>query len=364
MYIENLIADKDTILTSAMQHPACAPKRKPTIETALKAVVSTLEMAAIAAITDKYMPLLNDMYDMYEIDNGEYDTVDPEARDGWSSGMDDVVEQIIEPLTPVLSADWLARNTIDTRLWEKDAITKFVRSMGLEVFKQLSYGKEPGQVLSNAGITRADVQLYLDEHMKPKSTEELAVMAEQVSEDITRVIATIHAQVGSDFDLMDVSSDLETLLDDDEILSGSAASRLGLDQAGIDAAQMFALDYTAEDAAAKLLDMLQNYKPGGEAPKRTNAPRPPKGEPAVASDFNGATVLGLVKDHSAVKETELAAALGVSRSTFVNWCNGKTEFKPDAAQKETLRNRIVADVNGLAEALCAIDGVPFERTYE
>lgn len=381
MYLQNFIGDKAAVLDAAMKHPALSPKRKPTMDAALKAVISTVESMTAKAVVEKFAPLIQDVYDMYTIDNGEYEDAPDDQRDDWSAGLDDKVEECISPLTPVLSANWLGVNTIDTRLWEENAVVKLAESMGREVFKQLSFGKEPGQVLSNAGVTRADVEAYFEQHMQPKTEEETKSMSDNLDDNLQTVIGAIHAQVGRDFDIMEVSADLEGITDDDEILAGSAAQRLGLDEDALNVVQMYALEVGAEACAETMLKMLHNYAPGGKkaapaapavpaAPAGPAVPPPPPGAPtpvkaaSAAQGFDASRVLSLIKLHSSIKETELATALGVSRSTFVNWTTGKTNWSPDAGQLETLRNRVVSDVNGLTEALCGIDGVPFERAYE
>lgn len=373
MYLQDFIADKSEVLAQAMKHPAMVAKRKPTIETAMKCVVSTLEMYVASAVTDKYKPMFQEAFDMYEIDNGEYETLDAEAKDNWSEGMDNQVEQLIEPLTPYLSANWLGINTIDTRLWEPNGVDKLAQSLGKEIFKNIAYGKEPGQVLSNAGIVRDDIDAVYAEHMKPKSAEEKAAMASETETKLSDVISSIYAQVGAGYDVMAVYEDLESICDDDEILSGSAGQRLGLSQDDINVVQMHVLNVGVAKAVEDMNDALAAYKPETAAkPKaaRATPPAPPvpgapqSAPPAPGAAFPASTVLSLVKVHSGVKEAELASELGVSRSTFVNWTSGKTPWSPDAAQRETLRNRVLADLNGLNEALAAIDGVAVERVFE
>ncbi len=60
-YLEQLIGDKDALLDRAMQHPAMALKRKPTMETAMKAVVAELELVASKAVRAEYEPKLQEV---------------------------------------------------------------------------------------------------------------------------------------------------------------------------------------------------------------------------------------------------------------------------------------------------------------
>lgn len=376
MYLENFVSDKDAILVAAMAHPAMAQKRKPTIETALKCVVSSLEMAVSKGVQEYYLPLIRDTVDMYEIENGEYDTLDPEAKGDWSSGMDDKIEALFEPLTQSLSADWLARYTIDTHMEAENACETLAKSLGREVFKQLSYGKEPGAVLSNAGILRSDVDIYYSQHMQPK--QENTAMAETLQTEMQGVIGAIFAQVGADFDIMNVMDEVDNITDDDEILAGGSAQRLGMDEAELLTVQMYVVEVGKAKAGEDILSWLQNYTPG-KPPQQTAPPAPPApaaaGVPAppapaqapgatAGAGFDGKRVLSLLKEHSSAKDTDMAAALGVSRGTYLNWIAGKTVFAPDNGQRETVRSAVLSHMNAMYEALCLVDNVPLDRVYD
>jgi transcriptional regulator with XRE-family HTH domain len=69
------------------------------------------------------------------------------------------------------------------------------------------------------------------------------------------------------------------------------------------------------------------------------------------------TVLRLLKDHASTADTAFAGDLGVSRGTYNNWLNGKTQFVPEPEQYTTLRNELLKHANGLLEALALLDGV-------
>lgn len=373
MYLQEYIGDKDTVLTDAMKHPAMSPKRKPTIDTAMKCVVSTLEFNVAQNIRKMYEPQIVELYEFYCLENGEYDSVDEEQRDDWGSGIDDKVEALFEPLQATLSADWLARYTIDTHLEAPDGCAKLAEALGKEVFKQLAYGKEPGQVLSNAGIMRTDVEIYFEQHMKPKSQEETQAMANETMDGLADVISTIKAHIGTDYDELDVRSDLESICDDDEILQGAGASRLGLSEADLQVVQLYVLDIGENEAVDTMFNMIKADAPAGAVPPpppgapvptpmAPTAPAAPKAQ--TSHGFDAKYVLTMLKEHSAVKETELATEIGVSRSTFVNYGNGKTAFAPTDEQLQTLRNRVLEDLNGLYGALCNIDGVHIDRVFE
>lgn len=373
MYLQEYIGDKDAVLSEAMRHPGMSPKRKPTIDTAMKCVVATLEFMVAKNIRAVYEPQVQELYEFYCLENGEFDTIPEDQRDDWGSGIDDKVEALFEPLQATLSADWLARYTIDTHLEVEGGCAKLAEALGKEVFKQLAYGKEPGQVLSNAGIMRTDVEIYFEQHMQPKSQEETKAMADDTVNELARVIATIKAHIGEDYDELDVRSDLESICDDDEILQGAGASRLGLSEADLQIVQLYSLDEGESEAVDAMFNMIKADAPAAAVPPPPpGAPVPTPMAPAVpaapkaqtATGFDAKYVLTMLKEHSAVKETELAAEIGVSRSTFVNYGNGKTPFAPTQEQLTTLRNRVLEDLNGLYGALCNIDGAHIDRVFE
>lgn len=351
VYIQQLIGSTADVIERAMKHPGLQPKRKPTIENAMKAVASEVEVTVLNHVKDDVQPKLQEMYDMYTLMNGEY--ADSETEDDYSNGLDDEVERVLEPHTPYLSADWLGRNTIDTRLWEDQAIQKLAQSVGKEVFKQLSYGKTPAQVLSNAGIVQADVEIFFEQHLAQPQPEAKGKKMTEGTNNLAGVVSKIRAQVGADFDLMTVYEDIELAADDDEILANGAAKRLGLDDADLGVLQMASLEY-GEDTAQTIVDMVkaapEKAKP---APKAERAKTEPKAKAEGAVDPQ---VLKLYKDHGGGKDTEMAADMGVSRATYNNWLNGKNAFNPDEDQYKVLRAAIVKDVNGLLEALALLDG--------
>lgn len=372
MYINDLIGEKADIIEKAMKNPGLAPKRKPTIEQAMKAVASEVEFAAMQNVQQKILPVIQDAYDMYVLMNGEYEDVGMPANGGeepdedfvnasrteYSSGLDDELEKCLEPLERHLSADWLGRNTIDTRLWEENAIVKLSQSVAKEVFKQLSYQKTPAQVLSNAGIVQADVEIFFEQHLAqaetPKGKQAMSDATATSAEDLA---AKIKLHVGNDFDQMTVYDDLELACDDDEILANGAGKRLGLDEDDVQALQMVVLEY-GEDTADHMIELIGNASSGEKAakPKADRKPAAPKATAAPAEGAVDPKVLVLMKNHGSTKDTEMSATLGVSRATYNNWLNGKNAFSPDGDQYSAVRDELVRNINGLLEALATLDG--------
>lgn len=367
MNIYELIGDSDAIITAAMTHPGLAPKRKPTIEAAMKAVATEVERRVMMHFAQSFQAALQEAFDNYELENGEYGDCDVASTDDYESGIDDVVEKLLEPLHEVLSQDWLGKNTIDTRLWEKDAISKLAQSVGKEAYKQISYGKTPNQILSNAGIVQGDVEVYFSSHMAPKTQQEEKQMADVIERSLEDVCAIIRRHIGKDYDVLRTYEDIELAVDDDEILANAAASRLGIGAVELEALQMAALEHGDEtvDKIAALVEAAAS-----DAPVATEAPvtTPPASSVTQTQHHEhgenvDANVLTLLKEHGGAKDTEMSAALGVSRGTYNNWINGKTAFAPSDEQRNVLRAQIVKNANGLLSAIALLDGTDAEEVY-
>lgn len=202
-------------------------------------------------------------------------------------------------------------------------------------------------------------------------------MAENNAATVDELLVKVRQHVGSGADVLEVQEAFEWVVDDDDIMAESAAERIGLTMEDVEVFRMFALE-NGEDTVNMLiakLDDVQEQKPAkaSKAAKAAVPPAPPAPKTAAAplapsapvgAEIDWPAVLTAVQNHSAVKDTELAAALGVSRQTYTNYAAGKSKFKPEASQADTVRNRIVADLNGLYAAMCAIDGVAVEQTWE
>lgn len=358
MYLQDLIGDKGALIARALQHPTV--RKRPIMELALKQVLIEVEKATVESVKEQFAPQFAEVHDMYTIMNGDFEECDAEQRDDWESGLDDEVEKLLQPYAEYLSASWLGDKTVDTRLYEDGQCEKLAASMGKEVYKELSYKKEPGQTLSNAGIFKEEVQTALDNMKAPKSEEEKEAMAETQADRVTAVLEKIYARIGTGFDMMEVYDDFDFASDDDDILADAAGKRLGLDDhEDIVTLQMARMEL-GDDPAQKLIELVIEVGKTVEAGKKAKpaAPKPPKVEKAAAPDADALDirVIALMKEHSSIQDTKFSAELGVSRSTYNNWLAGKTPLVPTDEQKATIRERLVADLNGLHEALAVFDG--------
>lgn len=357
MYIQDFTGDPATVLDTAFASPKLNPKKAPDIETALRVVNDTVAKQAVAGIAKEVLIDLMDAVAMYEINNGEYSEIPEDAahaRGEYESGMDDVVEASFEKWDEYLSADWLGKNTIDTGVWnstddDRTIVENLAASAAKEIFKQMTHEKTPAQTLANAGITRADIEARLAQ--TPEERKE--TMADAT--DLDGVIEKIKTHVGKDFDQMAVYEDIEMIVEDeDEILSGSAASRLGLSQSDMEALQLAALDM--DDAPSEIVELIDAFKPksGRQTKKEEKAA---KVEAKADAEQNGLepSIFEALKECGA-GDTAMAEALGVSRSTYTNYVKGKTHLVPDEDQYAHIREQIIDRANLLLSALAALDG--------
>lgn len=360
MYLQSFLGDPSAVLDKAFTSPKLAAKKGPDIELALRIVNDTVAKEAQRAIAKEILTDLLDAVAMYEVNNGEYGAWPPDetgdrARDEYEAGMDDVVEAALEKYDDHLSADWLGKNTIDTGVWnstdeDRSIVEALAASVGKEVFKQLTHEKTPAQTLANAGITRADIEAKLAQHVSETGEKPMADAT-----DLDGVIEKIKTHVGKDFDQMAVYEDIEMIVEDeDDILSGSAASRLGMTQGDMETLQMAALDM--DDAPTDIVALIDAFKPqsGRAAKKETQAA---KKETKADAEQNGldASIFEALKECGA-GDTAMAEALGVSRSTYTNYIKGKTFLVADEDQYACIREQIIDRANLLLSALASLDG--------
>lgn len=403
------IIDTSGVIEAALEHKLMTitsrTKNLPNIDTFMKVIGNTIEDMVSTHIAGEVMDKVTPMFEEYEMLNGPRDTA--ASPDEWDSGLDDALENSIEEYMPVLSADWLGRNAIGTMLHEEGAIQKFCDSLGKEYFKQITWEgqKSPAKVMSSAGITKAEAEEALANHLENANQKGETTMAED-NATLDAVIAKIAAHVGKDYDQLTIYDDFDQASDDDDILAQGAGARLGLDAADIEVLQGERMMHGAEtpDVLTKAFEAhfgetvegtpakkgkaagKKAAAKGAAAEASTPAPTAPKKaagtakknaaakkappaddseDAAAAAEGEGvvdADVLQTLKKCGAV-DTEMSAGMGVSRATYNNWANGKTEFTLNEKQLDFLRNEIVSRVTMLLEALAKVDGSAEPQAY-
>ncbi len=365
------LIDVSQIIPKAFEHPAVRikprSKSRPTIDTALKAVIAEIEHQVVAHISAEVFEVLEEKYGAFVFLDGDYeDLATTQERDAWESAVDDLVEEAIEPYVPHLSQDWLGKNTIATSLHIDNGVKQFSDRLAIEYFKQITYGKTPPQVMSNANITQADVEAALAIHNNP-TQQELTTMADNQNDALQDIAERLAHNLGKDFDAMLVYDDLDQASDDDDGLSEGAIARLGLEVEDIETLRNERLmngDEFIEPLMQKMEELTLKSKKSTTAKQRTVKEKPAAQDRAQPSSLPEAAqmAVGVVPTQTlqalkscGVGDTEMGKQLGVSRATYNNYVNGKSAFTANDAQRDIIRGDIVERLNNLHEALALLD---------
>lgn len=345
--------------------------KRPDLDAALKSLLDQVQEEVIETIASQVAEKVGEALEGHILMDGEH--ADSESKDEWEAAVDDLVEQAIEEYVPVLSQDWLGQNTIGAGLHLPDGVKKFAMSLGKEYYKQITYKQSPTQILSRAGIETEHVEAALKLHNNP-TEQEIKNMADQTDDDLQVVIEKIAEHIGKDpSDTMAVYDDIDLASEDDAILAEGAAPRLGIGAKEINILQLGKLVH-GTDLMDMVLQGVEAYwtnkgKRGPRKPaadKKAKPPKAPKLPAPVSTDETEGnitvTTLVALKECGA-SDIEMAKNLGVSRATYNNYVNGKTDFNPSDDQMSFVRGEVVDRINKLHEALAEIDGVEPETVF-
>lgn len=322
-------------------------KKLPVIDDALKVVEKQIELAFVASIVAGLAPALTATVANYEQVNGAYDVT--EDQYAWTAGLDDQVEAVIENYVPFLSADWLGSNLDDTGVQLEDGVNTFCKNLGKEFYKQQTYGKKPGQVLSSAGITTGEVEKWLEEHIAAGRGS--TATADEDEAALQSIMVKIKSYIGASYDVMEVYEDLDLASDEDQILAEGAAPRLGLEAEEVIVLQNARLEH-GNKVADFLFEQLEKADTEEEKPKSKK-----KGKAKAKAEESFEEVEGFsteplraLKESGGAKDTEMAKLLGVSRATYNNWLK-KDVVELEAEQIEIVKSEVLARAQRLNEAL-------------
>ena len=288
------ILDIEEVLAETFKNKLLKPQRKPNVEQTAKVLSSVVKALSIKKLNDIIYPLFEDVIYKYVETNGEYDSaVNLQRRDDYESGMDDALEASLEPLMPFLSADWLGKSMIDTRVWMAAEADKLAQSAAKEVYKQISYGKSPAKVLSSAGFTNAHIEVALEQHLN--DTQETETMADMKT--LLGVAAAIALTIGANYDIMHVSEQIDLAQNADAAIANAAGARLGLDPEGVYTLQMGFMEHGGELNNVLVTMVDTAIADGAKAKPKKRAKRTKKGAPPEEGSLD-TRVLALIKKHT------------------------------------------------------------------
>lgn len=183
----------------------------------------------------------------------------------WDSAIDDDMADVLEPYADILSADWLGRNTVDTRVHAEGELPRLASSFAKEAWRQLTYEKNTtAKILSAVGIVGEDIDALL---RAPKVQEATQVAELEPDMSMNAVLNKIMLFAGNS---PNVRTDLALALHEgtDPYIKAQSMERLGLDDVDVETLAVAELaGYTHEAmsdmlATGELLDEAGDAEPG------------------------------------------------------------------------------------------------------
>lgn len=341
------------VLDAAIAATKWTKPKEATFDKWQKEVVKQVKDLTVAHFVAEIEPVVRAAYDEHVATIGERDMAEMLGSnvDEWDSGLDDRLETICEPYQATLSADYLAKATIDNGIRNADGVAVWCKEFGVEMYKGLTQGRTPAQILAAVSILPETLQQW---HAYAAATYNTPEKAEQTAEseqsELDRIVTKIKGHIGDDYDETDITDALDMVLDDDDILAYGAAARLGIEVSEADELRTQALGGGIDKQS--LLELVKaSDLPIPAARRSRNAPKNAPGSEGPKGEEIPTEVFQALKQHSAIKATEFAAELGVSRSSYLNYENGKTKLTPTTEQRQLIRDRLLADLSGLLGAL-------------
>ena len=394
-YLTEIAGGSKAILEAAAADPKIAKKRKPDLDQVAIAVLKVVEQRSIAGAADLVRDGLQEALDTYLLTAGDRFMADD--PDEWDSGLDDKVEEVFAPYNDVLSADFLATATIDSGLHVENGVDNVANKFGKEIYKQLCWMagdrdrpgkiKQPMQILASAGILTSDILGYFADRIEqpinaapePDAQQE---KAEAMQLDIAINQLRLFVQ-NENFGLPIDPEMLGNLVDSDDVIAQGAATQLGLPADAAISFQMLAFDKGDTGAIEYVTEQLaQPYvEPGVEALEAIAATKPayvegpdsapPAGydvsippPPPVASTPKAGKgdgprmndVLKTLKEHGGTTLNDMALIVGVSRGTYNNYLNDKTDWQPDDEAKQRVMDKIEEHMQAMMNARALLEG--------
>lgn len=386
------IFDTGNIIENAFKQTAMrvSPRssKRPNLDTALKCVVNQIEYDTTAAVAAQVAEVLQEAYETYELIAGERPE-DADEAEAWDDGMDEAVEEVIEPYKEHLSASWLGEYMIGTSVHDEKGMKTFCDALAKEYYREITkmgyeekQRKTPVQIMASAGILKADVEAALNKLLNP-TEEEKQAMNEKQSTELEAVAVKIADHIGKDFQTMPVYDDIDLASDDDDGLAFGAAARLGLDEDDVRVLQGERLvvgndimdivlkqietihEGSGKKKGKKGMKKAKDLNPGADPDIEETFERLPAENKKITEKFKGAISTDVMQALKAcgAKDDTMAQGIGTSRATYNNYANGKAPFEPTEAQRSFIRSQLVEKANALLEALGELDGTEPQTVF-
>lgn len=410
--LKEIVGGPSRVLTTLFNDPDYAKVANARVAAAMCRDV--IETIAKVELRHMIMPVVREAYDMYVLVNGEFDALTvPRERDEWASGIDDAIENAMLPYEKMVTADWFGRHVIDTRLHvpvkpgQGAELDRFVSSFADNAWDMLVkyMDKKPDgkvemetmstlEIMAAVGVSQSDIETdAMTTNPQPEQQEEQPVSQEPVptfAETAQRIREYVEL---SGIEAAQIPALLDNAVDDDDGLALSGLSMLGCTlpdreplqmqamtvgggQALYDAilkepvpyegdAQAFAPVQTAAPAAPVLPPPVAPATPAAPVIQNAGTPAPakPRGKKASGEPVAGSIppqAFMLLRDHLKRKDEDVAASIGMSRQTLINYSKptSKAHFVPDDTQRKALVDMIDNSVTALLEARAQIAVLP------
>lgn len=393
--IASLTGGKEAILSNLVAQPAWLAEKYHSIGSTMERAVGIAASIAKGKLYDMAYPELEKRLAAFLARNGPRPPFPQEqaAAGEWDSAMDDEVASVFEPYANVLSADWLGRATVDTRLHMEGEEARLMASFAKEAWKQLTYEKNTtAKILSAVGIVSEDIEALLAaSHVQDART----VVELEPDMAMNAVLNKIMLHAGPAAQIGDIA--LVCNDETDEFILPQAMARLGIDTEDVETLRVAVM--MGQDTQAmfdmvqsgELLDEEDGADPflagisaktedeaadeaseavgavGGEVAESALPPpvklgRTPRKPTAPVEGQIPAVTLVALKTFANIKDEDAAAIVGVSRATYNNFVKNKTPFVPTEPQRAALREMVRSKINGLLTGvLSTFDGVPYDE---
>lgn len=392
-----------------------AAKRRIDLDACVAVASGIAQMLARTTLANVIEPQLEECKEAYEIVNGAYDG---SVGDEWESGADDATEGILTEYEKSLSASWMGVNCVDVHMQDEDYVSRITGGFVNDAMAELLHDgsekpddpdtrvKTHAKILSACGVVKSDlvpfchreaVDVITEEDSEALQTAHAAATAQEAI-SMEHIYNAVQAAIDDGtVTESEVAGLFDNASDSDDGLALSGVMLLGLDQSAIPALRAYAREQgnDAPDEFAFMVSMApyavtavetdgsaeldedaeflrsQGIDPGPTLqalelappvmPAITVAPPavvPPRAlnRPPVNGELPARAIM-LLRQYIKMKDEDMAAIVGVSRQTYINYEKGKAKLVLNDAQRDALVVVCNDYMTALREALTLIEGV-------
>lgn len=395
-----------------------ASKQRISLDACVAVASGIAQALARTTLANVIEPQLQECKEAYEVVNGAYDG---SVGDEWESGADDATEGILTEYEKSLSANWMGVNCVDVHMQDEDYVSRITGGFVNDAMAELLHDgsekpddpdtrvKTHAKILSACGVVKSDLVPFCHREAVDVITEEdsdvlqaahAAATLQETPMDANLIYNAVYENFEGNIDLDEVTAHFDNAVDSDAGLSLSGLTMLGLTadvvptlramiadedgdvlKAGAEFAFMvsmapYAVTAVETHGSAELdkdAEFLrsQGIDPGPTLqalelappvmPAITVAPPavvPPRAlnRPPVNGELPARAIM-LLRQYIKMKDEDMAAIVGVSRQTYINYEKGKAKLVLNDAQRDALVVVCNDYMTALREALTLIEGV-------